>query len=94
MTQVTRRVTIAELIRSYRNQVGLTQAEVAAELGYETAQFISNWERNLAIPPTYAWRTLARVLRIPPNEVIKALQGHRMKAVADELREVSDLLAS
>jgi len=34
-----------------RRAEGLTQREVAAALGYSSAQFVSNFERGIAAPP-------------------------------------------
>lgn len=50
-------ITIGEYLKKKRKDVGLSQAFVASELGYSNGQFISNIERDLALPPlnTITW---------------------------------------
>lgn len=38
-------------LSSMRAQAGLTQREVADALGYSSGQYVSNFERGIAVPP-------------------------------------------
>ncbi len=42
---------VGRFLRSARVSAGLTQLDVTNALGYTTAQFCSNWERGISIPP-------------------------------------------
>lgn len=44
-------------IRAYRDQVGLTQAQLAGALGVDTGT-VARWERGELNPPPYLWRAL------------------------------------
>ena len=48
---------LAPFLKDCRLKAGLSQKEVADHLGYDTAQFISNWERGVSSPPISSlWR--------------------------------------
>lgn len=40
------------LLREFRRKAGITQHELSDALGYESAQFVSNWERGISTPPS------------------------------------------
>lgn len=50
-----------KLLKDWRKSAKLTQGQVADKLGYETSQFISNWERGVSIPPSNTIETLAKM---------------------------------
>lgn len=54
-------------LRELRISAGVTQLEIAAGLGYSTAQFISNWERGISLPPVTAFTYLAKLFHIRPQ---------------------------
>ncbi len=49
------------------------QLEVARKLGYSSAQFVSNWERNLVAPPLDTLAILIDLYKIPPGVVIQKI---------------------
>lgn len=58
--------TLGKYLQTCRISAGLTQEQVANALGYSSAQFISNVERDYANPPLakiYKWVTLIRAHR-------------------------------
>lgn len=61
---------LGQQLRRLRLSAGKTQWAVARKLGYQTAQFISNWERGVSVPPTSAIRPLAEVLGVKPRELV------------------------
>lgn len=63
---------IAELIKSRRQKLGLTQQELASALGYTTYQIISNVERGLAPIPKYKLMRLAQILKLNEKELLEA----------------------
>ena len=43
-------MTIGKYLKKKRKEIGLSQGEVAKWMGYSTSQFISNIERDMALP--------------------------------------------
>lgn len=54
-----------------REKANLTQREVSLALGYSSAQFISNFERGIAMPPPKKLKILMRLYKMPKREVIQ-----------------------
>lgn len=68
-----RQKTVGTFLQRARVASGISQAEAAKRLGYTTPQFISNWERGLALPPLYALPELVEVYGIHSHELIEAM---------------------
>ena len=68
-----RRRIVGDFFRKERIRAGLTQADLARRLEYTTAQFVSNWERGVALPPLATLPKLARLLGVSPDVVIKVM---------------------
>jgi transcriptional regulator with XRE-family HTH domain len=73
-------------MREARIKAELTQDELAAELGYKSAQFVSNWERGISTPPIANLRRLAEVLDVNFESMKNALKAYA-RAKADEKLE-------
>ena len=89
-TEMRRRI-IGRFLKSAREATGLTQGEVARQLSYSTAQFVSNWERGLAMPPLNALPKLARILSIAPRQMIETLHRYQFELLKLRRREVSEV---
>lgn len=61
---------IGKILKQKRQAIGLTQKEVATKLGYRSSQFISNWERDLVLPPASGAKRLAKLYRIDKMFII------------------------
>lgn len=62
-----------KLIHKSRLKKNLSQADLAKELGWNTAQFVSNIERGLAeVPPKYV-KKISKVLSLDPSELLKSI---------------------
>lgn len=61
---LTPRQNLGRTLRSLRWVQKLTQWELAKALRYNTAQFISNWERGISVPPTDKIIPLAKELGV------------------------------
>jgi transcriptional regulator with XRE-family HTH domain len=84
---------LGEYLQEMRNKAGLTQREVSLALGYSSAQFISNFERGIAVPPLKKMRVLVRMYNMPVETVmtlildaereimISALKSPKTKAI-------------
>lgn len=62
------------IIRNARLKLGLSQKSVANELGYDSAQFVSNIERGVSdVPPVHIPK-LVNLLKIDKKKVYKLLE--------------------
>ncbi len=61
---------IGNFFKEKRIAAGLTQTFLARKLGWTSSQFISNWERGLAIPPKKILNQLVELCHIDINEII------------------------
>ena len=68
-----KRILLAGLLKQKRREADLKQGEVAEFLGYSTSQFISNWERGISNPPVYVLKKLAKLYKIPLQDIYKIL---------------------
>ena len=71
--------TLNDYLREKRLDSGLSQLDVARELGYASPQFVSNWERGLVSPPLETIAVLINLYKIPPGDVVDR--------ILDETRE-------
>lgn len=65
--------TLNDYLRQKRVDSGLSQLDVARELGYSSPQFVSNWERGLVSPPLETIAVLIDLYKIPANEVVSKI---------------------
>jgi transcriptional regulator with XRE-family HTH domain len=79
---------LGPILKKAREDAGLTQKQLADELGYSAAQFISNWERGVSSPPIEAWPVLTKTLGLTTTKVLEALQRELATHAQNELREV------
>ena len=62
-----------EFIRGAREVSGLSQAQVASQLGLKSPQFISNIERGIAPLPRTQVAALSKILKISKDDILDAL---------------------
>lgn len=60
-------------LKQKRERLGLSQSEVAHELGYSSPQFVSNFERGLCSPPLPALRQMVELYKLSKREVVDVL---------------------
>lgn len=72
---------IGNFLREKRQQRELTQGEVAKPLGFLSAQFISNIERGLALPPLNCLRKMIELYDIEEDEIIDLLVEEERKYI-------------
>ncbi len=73
---------LGKLIREYRVKANLTQLDLANNLGYESTQFVSLFERGLSKIPLNVLGQLIVILGIPEKKVMETL----LKAFETNLR--------
>ncbi len=76
-----RKRTVGKFLRERRIKAGLTQMDVASRLEYSTAQFISNWERGISMPPLDTLPKLSGLLKIPPKDLIGVIISYQEQMV-------------
>lgn len=73
-----------DLFKNARLISGLTQLQLAVQLDYESAQFVSNWERYQSAPPDAKLKKLRKILRVGQHAIYTA----RIEDRRAELMEV------
>lgn len=74
-------------LKQARLSAGISQIQVAHKLGYQTSQFISNWERGVSHPPIPTIKKLGEIYSIDPESLFQATLQAKTSRIADELRE-------
>jgi transcriptional regulator with XRE-family HTH domain len=74
-------------LRDARIAAGLSQKDVSDRLGYNSAQFVSNWERGLATPPGRTLRKLSQLYKIKADELYEILLEETLARVESELEK-------
>lgn len=74
-------------LQDARTQAGLRQSDVASALGYKSAQFVSDWERDVSSPPGYVLRKLAEMYDLSMEEIYDSLVATRISRLKRELKE-------
>lgn len=64
-------VEVGAYLRNLRLKAGLTQRQVSLALGYSSAQFISNHECGVALPPKKKLTKLRELYRLDSDYFIK-----------------------
>lgn len=62
--------TVATIIKKRREELGISQKELAARLGLKASQYLSNVERGVArLSPIY-FKKISRVLKVPLEKLV------------------------
>lgn len=75
-----------EFLKKSREAQGLSQKDVSTVLGYNTSQFISNWERGLSLPPIPTLRKLAKVYGIDAETLFNVILEAQVEMVTKSLK--------
>lgn len=76
-----------KFLKRARLNAGLTQKNVSDTLGYSSAQFISNFERGIALPPIKKMKMIIKMYRLGTKDVVKRLTREIHGEVARALNE-------
>lgn len=76
-----------QYLQDKRLSAGLTQAEVAAELGYSSSQFISNWERGLSAPPISVIAKLSSLYGVSEESLFEYIVQNALVRVESGMRD-------
>jgi DNA-binding transcriptional regulator YiaG len=64
---------IGAYLAQMRKKNAFSQREVADELGYSSAQFISNFERGISYPPKSKLKRLVKMYKMPKAVIIEKI---------------------
>lgn len=78
---------LADFLKMKRNSVGLSQKEVADQMGYSTPQFISNWERGVSHPPIGVLKKLGELYRVSAEDIFEVTLKATIEEVTVDLRK-------
>ncbi len=84
---------IGKFLKDKRAKAGLTQQEVALGLSYDTAQFVSNWERGISLPPLAALPKLASLYKAPAKEFIEVMCEYQEQVLKRTKKHMVELFA-
>lgn len=76
---------LSQFLKEKREECGLSQLEVARQLGYSSPQFVSNWERGIVAPPIDTIAILIDLYKIQPNHVIQKIVEDTKQYLAGHL---------
>jgi transcriptional regulator with XRE-family HTH domain len=80
-------VGLGKFLKAHRVELGLSQWDVAKGLGYETAQYVSNWERGVSTPPLKTVRKLGEILNLRADELYDEMLAEALKSAERQLRD-------
>lgn len=67
---------LASYMKKARTKAKLSQRMVAKELGWNSAQFVSNVERGLCYPPIKVIPHWAELIGVEPDEIYSRVMGY------------------
>lgn len=77
---------LASFLKDKRIEANLSQKDVADFLKYESAQFISNWERGLSSPPITILKKLADFYGISPEKLFEVVLEEEIRQTTINLQ--------
>jgi transcriptional regulator with XRE-family HTH domain len=77
---------VGEYLKELRQKAGMTQREVSLALGYSSAQFISNFERGISLPPLKKLKTLHEMYHGNMSKLIDLTLESERLILADALK--------
>jgi len=73
------------ILKEARQKKALTQTEIAKHLGYNTPQFVSNWERGLSAPPIESLKQISEILELDVFVVKDYVFNFRANKIAEKV---------
>jgi transcriptional regulator with XRE-family HTH domain len=85
---------LGEYLQAMRTKAGFTQREVSLALGYSSAQFISNFERGIAVPPLKKLKVLVKMYDMPVETVMNMILEAEREIILNALKPRGSARAS
>jgi transcriptional regulator with XRE-family HTH domain len=79
--------TLSQFLKQAREKADLSQRQVADELGYQSAQFISNWERGISSPPMKTLKRLGELYRVSAEDLYEIMVEDTLRRVEADLHK-------
>lgn len=76
---------LADFLKAAREKANVSQRQVADELGYQSAQFISNWERGISYPPMKTLKRLGELYSVSSESLYKVLVEDTLRRTEEDL---------
>lgn len=86
-----RRRIVGKFLRASREDRGVTQEELALRLGYSTAQYVSNWERGVSLPPMDQLPKIASFLEVTPSALLETMYSYQEAMLRLHKRQLAAL---
>jgi transcriptional regulator with XRE-family HTH domain len=80
-------IELGKYLQGLREKAGLSQKDVSSKLGYQTSQFVSNWERGLCPPAMNSIRPLAKMFHIDAAKLFETILEADLKLFEKKRRE-------
>lgn len=64
---------VGAFLKDKRVKANLTQKEISDIFKFKSAQFVSNWERGISVPPTIYLPKLCQLLKIDHKQIVKLI---------------------
>jgi transcriptional regulator with XRE-family HTH domain len=77
---------LGDFLAAKRTAAGLNQKEVSDKMGYSSAQFVSNFERGLCMPPLNKLKLLSDMYAIEPKELAEFILKYQKQILYRELK--------
>ncbi|RYZ92595.1 MAG: XRE family transcriptional regulator [Proteobacteria bacterium] len=74
-----------ETLRQLRENAGHSQKNVSHVLGYQSSQFVSNWERGLSDPPVQTLKYLAKLYNIKLKDLAEVFIAYKVSRIRSEI---------
>lgn len=71
--------TIGKMVKQAREKAGITQAQLAKELGFTSPQYVSNLERGITNMSPESLGLICFILKMPDSEIIKMLSKEHLE---------------
>jgi transcriptional regulator with XRE-family HTH domain len=79
---------LGQLLSEHRSRLGLSQKDVATQLGYSTSQVVSDWERGIRSPPGNVLRKLVKLYKVTPEKFYEVLLEERTLILQKKLKKI------
>ena len=76
---------LAKFLMERRMAAGKSQVETSKHLGYNSAQFVSNWERGISSPPVKTLRKLASYYNLDEDELFNEILKQKVAEATEHL---------
>jgi transcriptional regulator with XRE-family HTH domain len=80
---------LGEYLQRMRLSANLTQRDVSLALGYSSAQFISNFERGIAVPPLKKLKVLVKMYGMSVEAVMEMILEAEREIMVNALKSKS-----